>query len=209
MKRILLLTLFLFSMLSHAQFSENHFVYLSLGGVTAGNYTGSEINLNYVYKHKYTFEFGVSSLYRKSLSEPADYSRWWEMVILYPGDQESYDQIRSFKILAGRLIEVPIKMIRFNLKGGLTYSRIIEVSNWEKKSKQSFWGTCDYYEYDLVNHRRFGFIIEPSVELPFTRYVGLSLSPYALFNDKASAYGVNVKLIFGLLRSRVKPKIRE
>lgn len=207
MKINLLLLLSIFTTISPAQFSKNHFIYASIGDAYFSDYEGGEISLNYVNKSKYSLAFSYSTLYRKSPSQPDDYQPFLDIIIFHPTDYEAYDQIQSFKLLAGKMILTNTNKIRFNLKGGIAYSRILEVSNWVKKSRPFIFSSWEYYEYDIGINRRFGIALEPSIEFPIGRFIGASITPFALINEKASTYGCSFKLMLGLLRPKTAEPI--
>lgn len=209
MKNILLLSLCLASIFSSAQFSKNHLIYASIGDTHLSNYDGGVTSLHYIHKNKYSFEFAYSALYRKSPSQPEDYQPFFDLIIFQPGDYEAYDQIQSFTLMIGRIIPTELNKIRFNLKGGIAYSRILEVSNWVKKSRPFIFSSWEYYEYDIGISRRFGIAIEPSLEFPLGRFVGASLNPFALINEKNFTYGCNVKIMIGLLRQKTQSPIKD
>lgn len=207
MKINLLLILSLFATLSSAQFSKNHFIYASIGDAYFSDYDGGDISLNYINNSKYSLAFSYSTLFRKSPSQPDDYQPFLDIIIFQPNDYEAYDQIQTFKLLAGKIILTNNNKIRFNLKGGIAYSRILEVSNWVKKSRPFIFSSWEYYEYDISINRRFGIALEPSLEFPIGRFVGASVTPFALINEKASTYGCTIKLMLGLLRPKTKETI--
>ncbi len=207
-KKIIFFKFLLVSTMASAQFAENHFIYIDLGVPVASNYSGSVIDadLNYIYKQKYTFEFGFSFLYRESESQPEDYN-YDPFIDLWPTEQSPFDQIYSFKLLTGRLIKTKSKLVRFNLKGGLSYSRFIKVTSWEKVTRSGFFGSSyEDYDYELEKLEGFGLVIEPSIEFPLTRVVGLSVSPFAYLSNQASAYGLNLEIMLGYLRDKRKPR---
>jgi hypothetical protein len=181
---------------------DNHWAYGSFGLNMAGNYEALDASLNYIYKQKYTIELGASAFYRDSPDEPWDHDPWFDFIIFYPEPGAAYDRVQSVKLLVGRLIPTSFNWIRFNLKGGITYSKVTTVENWERVSTGGgFFGPSHYYEFDLIEKRRFGAAFEPTVELAFSRWLGLAISPYLQINDVTSTYGCHLKLMIGLLRN--------
>jgi len=59
MKKFILLFIITVSSNINAQFSENNSIYSS-GEIDFGNYIGVNVNLNYIYKEKYSFQLGYS-----------------------------------------------------------------------------------------------------------------------------------------------------
>lgn len=201
MKNTLLFIFCLFTAISSAQFSKNHLIYFGLSNTFIGDFDGAEFSLNYINKSKYSFEFAFFAQYRRPLNIPDDHDEFLNIIFFMPNDYEAYDQIQSFKLLAGRVILTNSDRIRYNLKAGLAYSRISQVSNWVKRSGLYLFSP---YDYDINFKRSFGIAFEPSLEFPLGRFIGASISPYALLNEKHSSYGCNFKIMIGLLR----PKIR-
>lgn len=74
MKRIIFIlavALFSFSF-AYAQFAKNNALYFS-AEVGRGSYLGSDINLNYVLKDKYSFQLGFFAGIKKPKTQPEDY----------------------------------------------------------------------------------------------------------------------------------------
>ncbi|MGB0175719.1 MAG: hypothetical protein ACPF9D_01045 [Owenweeksia sp.] len=183
----------------NGQAYKENFVYGNLALSTLGNYTVLNTGINYIHKG-YSLEFGYSHLYRKSPSTPDDFDPWLDLYPLPPNQGSYYDQLRSAELLFGKVINTRSELVRFNLKAGLIHSRITKVVNWRKESTLTTLGSYDYYDYDLKNYQRLGFVIKPTIEFPFFQVVGLSVSPYAVLNNKAQAYGMQMNFLLGYLR---------
>ncbi|QDH80749.1 hypothetical protein FKX85_17570 [Echinicola soli] len=53
------------------------------------------------------------------------------------------------------------------------------------------------------NKRTPSLVINPKLEFPFSRYVGYSISGIAMINTEASFYGIGLKVMIGILRSKM------
>ena len=74
MKRIIKIFIFSISInIANAQFDENNAIYSTVE-LNLGNYIGFDINLNYVYKEKYSFKVGYTGNIRKPESQPENYT---------------------------------------------------------------------------------------------------------------------------------------
>lgn len=58
---------------ANAQFAENNAVYATVE-LNLGNYFGTDLNLNYVLKEKYSFKVGYNGNFRKPKSQPEDFT---------------------------------------------------------------------------------------------------------------------------------------
>jgi len=132
MKRIVIILIFSISInIVHAQFDENNAIYLT-EELNFGNYIGIDIDLNYIYKEKYSFKFGYSGNIRKAKSMPEDYTSGFTGILLL-GLANPYDQLENYHIGIGRIHKLNQSgTIRLNASIGLGYTIIREPENWER-----------------------------------------------------------------------------
>ena len=201
MKSLFIVLLLLPNAIVRGQFFEDNFIYGNFALSPGGNYTVLNTSVSYVHK-RYTLEFGYSHFYREPHSIPDDFEPLFDLYPLPPSEDSYYDQLRSYEFLVGRQVNTGVKWIRLNLKAGLISSRITEVANWTKETQFTTLGSYEQYNYDLEHHYGLGLVLKPAVEFPFSRFAGLSVSPYLVLNDRTSAYGAQLSISLGYLRGK-------
>ncbi|WP_297099734.1 hypothetical protein [uncultured Draconibacterium sp.] len=198
-KSILLLFLFIFVFSSaKAQFSENNAIYYS-DGLSIGNYFGVDVNLNYVYREKYSLKIGYIHNWREPKSQPGDYSAGLAKALLF-GAADPHDQMRNYQIAVGKIYLLnESRTIRINFSVGLGYTEIKEPANW-LKTESAF--LAENYTWNYENRNTLSLLINPRIEFPFTTIYGLSLSPMVQINKHRTFFGIGVGQMIGLLRNR-------
>ena len=97
MKEKIALLIFIFSIqFINAQLKENNKVYIT-SELSLGNYSGVDLNLNFVTKKNYTLKIGYSGNLRFPKSEPNDYASIND-VFPFTGP---YDYFKSYQINFG------------------------------------------------------------------------------------------------------------
>ncbi len=187
--------------MAHAQFTEHHFMYVS-GALTGGNYFGGSLMINYVYNDQYSFQIRSSHFIRSSKSKPSDYiSGVFSLLSL---ETLPYDQVTSYGFLVGKVKNLNEKgTIRFNLRGGVSYSFFKEPFNWQKVGNGFL---SPNYTFDYRTQKVVSLDINPEIEFPITRFFGLSTSPFVELNTKTIVWGIEIKTLWGILRKSNKHK---
>jgi hypothetical protein len=183
----------------YAQSLESDYVYFN-SGVSTGNYIGGSLSLNYIHKEKYSGEIKISGLIRKPKSQPPDFSGGLFGSFSF-GLSLPYDHIRSYEILFGKVKKLNEEgTIRWNLKGGFAYSKIVQPFNWKKVNNNVI---TNNYTFEYGQRNVISFVINPNIEFPFTRFIGFSISPFAVMNKEANAVGIEFKAMSGLIRRKI------
>ncbi len=200
MKRILSLLLLSISInVVHAQFDENHAIY-STGEFNVGNYIGLDLNLNYVFKEKYSVKMGYSANIRKTKSQPDDYSTGLSGLALL-GLIDPYDFLENYQIGVGKVYNLNQNgTIRLNATVGLGYTIVTEPANW-KKLDSGF--ENENYSWNYRERNTISLILNPKIEFPFTRVYGITISPMIQINKHTTYVGIGVGKMIGLLRGRL------
>lgn len=201
MNRILiLLILFTCANELNAQFGQNHAIYLS-SDLSLGNYIGIDENLNYTYKEKYSLKVGFSGHLRKPKSQPEDYSGGLLSVLSF-GMINPFDQLLTYHIAFGRIFMLnESETIRLNAAIGIGYTTIVEPRDWHRGT--SF--IAPNYGWEYKEYKRVSLIINPKIEFPVTRIVGLSVSPMIQVNTKRTYFGIGIGSMLGLLKKKLLP----
>jgi hypothetical protein len=199
MRRIILIILLINGIHSaSAQFAQNNAIYLS-SELAVGNYLGVNMDLNYVYKEKYSLKVGYSGFIRKPQSQPADYGSGL-LGLLSWGSSNPYDQIENYQITVGKIYPLNESgSTRVNLSVGLGYTTLREPENWQKVN-DSF--LAENYTWNYSKSNTVSLIINPKIEFPFSQVFGLTISPMLQLNKDRTYVGVGVGHIIGLLRKR-------
>ncbi len=195
MKQVILIFSLILCLTCQAQFFQNHALYLTSGINTASNnYIGFSSSLQYVYKEKYALKYGSSSNMRVSATLPRDYS----------GGLFSFgkpkDQLFFKCVTIGRILKLKsTHLIRLNLAVGVAQIKEQTLTDW-----QSTYGGIFGANYTHKNKltESTGVIVNPSLEFPLGRGIGISISSYAIFSNKLNSAGCSFNLMFGLLRGK-------
>lgn len=185
--------------LASAQLVKDNLVY---GGteINVGNYSGIDLNLNYILKEKYSFKLSYTANIKKPKSQPEDYTTGVIGILVW-GLNNPADQFESFGASVGRTYKLNEKgTIRANLSAGLGYTIMTEPENWTKKEKDKPVSLGENYTYDNVEYKTVSLIINPKIEFPISRYFGFTVSPTMQINKDRTYFGVGFGAIFGLLR---------
>ena len=199
MKRIITILIFSISIIQvNAQFDENNAIY-STGELNLGNYIGFDINLNYVYKEKYSFKLGYTGNIRQPKSQPEDYTSGLTGILLF-GLANPYDQLENYQIGVGKIYKINQSgTIRLNASIGLGYTVIREPENWERIDNGFL---AENYTWNYNKYNTVSLIINPKIEFPFSRFYGLTISPLLQINKDRTYIGIGIGQMIGLLRKR-------
>ena len=199
MKRIITILIFSISInIAYAQFDENNAIY-STTEMNLGNYIGIDINLNYVYKEKYSFKIGYTGNIRKPKSQPENYASGLTGLFSF-GLANPYDQFENYQIVFGKIYNLNKRgTIRANLSLGLGYTTLREPENWELINDGFL---TENYTWNYKKHNTVSIIINPKIEFPFTRFYGLTISPMLQINKYRTYFGIGIGQMIGLLRKR-------
>ena len=198
-RTILLFSLILSFNSIKAQFAENNAIYYS-DGLNFGNYIGVDLNLNYVYKEKYSFKIGYIHNSRKPKSQPDDYSSGLANALLF-GTTNPHDLMENYQIAFGKIYSLnENRTIRINFSVGIGYTVIKEPENWQKIEYESL--VAENYTWNYEKRNTVSLIINPKIEFPFTTVYGLSISPMVQINKDRTYFGIGVGQMIGLLRKK-------
>lgn len=197
-KRTILLFFIILSFNSiKAQFAENNAIYYS-DDLNFGNYFGVDLNMNYVYKEKYSFKIGYIYDIRKPKSRPDDYSSGLAKALLF-GTENPHDLMENYQVALGKIYKLNENgTIRFNLSLGLGYTIIKEPENWQKIENASFIG--ENYTWNYKKQNTISLIINPKIEFPFTTVYGVTISPIVQINKDRTYFGIGVGQMIGILK---------
>lgn len=198
-KVIIAVVLHFVSININAQFSEKNALY-STGEIAFGNYLGMNLNLNYIINEKYSFQIGYSGNIREAKSQPPDFNSGLVGIFTLGFAQFHFDHMDNYQILVGKIYHLDERgHIRFNLAGGMGYTVITEPTNWEPVAGFTLGNN---YTYDTDRHSTVSLIINPKIEFPFTRIVGLTISPMLQINKDRTFIGIGFGTMIGLLRKK-------
>jgi hypothetical protein len=199
MQRVISILSLLFTFnFAMAQFGEKNAIYFS-GEMNLGNYIGFDLNLNYVYKEKYTFKVGYTGNIRTPKSKPDNFSAGFNQLFTF-GTSNPYDQLENYQVCFGKIFILNEKgTIRTNISIGIGYTTIREPENWDFINQNILNAN---YIWNYSKQNTLSLIINPKFEFPFTRIYGLTISPMLQINKFRTYYGIGIGHMFGLLRKR-------
>ena len=183
---------------STAQIGEKDFLYLNFE-IQLGNYLGLTGGLNYILREKYSFHIGMMGGIRGARNKPEDYSGGLGSAFVLGLDSPK-DVMEDYHIMFGRMIKLnSTERVRFNIMGGLCYTRYYEPHNYEKLN--SNWMTANY-SYEYTEFRRMSFIFNPVVEFPFSFWRGFNISPILHVNEDRITFLIGIGGIIGSLKKK-------
>ena len=207
---ISLLTLFLCINMASAQSQEKKHAFYVTGEVNLGNYFGGDLNLNYVLKEKYTFKIGYTGNIRTATSIPEDYRGGFSFGLFNDGPCE---HIGNYRFDVGRIYKLnPSGSIRINAAAGLGYTTFTEPVNWKKKKEKKLNPLLIFllpllifdqevnYSWNYKSRNTISLIINPKIELAFTKVFGLTISPMVQINRHRTYFGIGMGMMLGVLR---------
>jgi len=201
MKRSVLFLLLVNGLITlHAQFGENHAIYVG-NEFNVGGYFGIDVNLNYVYHEKYAVRLGYTGNARIARSIPSDYSPGM-IGILTLGLNTPSDHFKSLHLDFGFIKKLnEAGTARMNLSLGLGLITTREPVNWQRTDGFM----TENYTWDYETDHALSFVVNPKFEFPFFRNWGLSISPLLQVYDGGTYFVVGIGHIFGLLRKSAPP----
>ena len=200
MKKILLLFFIGSITFSTAAQEAKESTYYFSDGLSLGNYLGVDFSLNYVIKQNYAVRFGFSGNIRKPESQPEDYSGGLNG-LFSAGASNPYDHFLSYHLDFGKIYDLNAKgTIRANISVGLGYMIIKEPANWQHNASESVIDFSENYSYSYRSYSTIGVVINPKLELPFSKYFGISVSPVVQLNKDRIYYGIGLGTMLGKLR---------
>lgn len=196
-KVFLYLTLLLVSFSKmRAQDVEKHLVYYS-NEMIFGNNIGFMGDVNYIYQEKYSAKVGLSINFQKSPTQPKDYMSGIEYFLTLGLD--SREVAITTYLSAGRIFHLnPAKSLRLNAAVGVGFTQMELRSNYQPAPPQLF---TKNYTYDSRSKGAVSLIINPKLEIPLGRVVGISFSPIAIINSERGYYGLGIGYLLGRVRS--------
>lgn len=109
--------------------------------------------------------------------------------------------IESIGVMAGKVFLLEDSKTQFNLKVGVNFGRIIRPINFKKQATGGFrLFPPDNYSYDLEQRKFIGLLIEPTINLLVSRFVGFSFGLRTNINHQDITAGFEVGLLLGYLR---------
>ena len=200
MKIYLLILVFVINIQAYSQVGQDRFVYATCD-MNAGNYFYADFGVTYLFRGKYSLGIEYSSTISNPKSKPSDYAGGLASAAVF-GLDGSHDEMESLQILGGRYFSInQQKTIRFNLQGGMMFSRLTMPVNWTKFEDSGGIQIGRNYDFDYDRNQTIGLVINPKFEFAFTRVFGLSASPQFIWNKQQVYYGIGIGYMLGVLRS--------
>ncbi len=202
-KSILFVSLFFLSFYSYAQYSKNHALYLGVEGKLEEQ-RGKSPSLNYIYKNKYSFQLRKSRFPVEPALIPSDFQQ------VRGGFSNPEISLQTHEFLIGKIINIKNTegRIRLNLKAGFSLNQFSTPTNFVKKDCSGLFGCWGAnYSYERKKTENIGFLVNPSLEIPFLQWLGVSFSPHVNINKYKLVYGWQIGIILGVLRPRLIKKV--
>lgn len=169
--------------------------------LTLGLGTHLVLNQSFHHVNKGGFSVGLQQAYeiRRMRNLPEDFERGFVF------GKVPAVIIKSRAILVGKVMEHPNGLWQFDLRGGINFGTVQKPVNFVKKSKTDPGMSpplSNNYSYDLEKKSFVGLVLNPTINLNFSRVVGLSLGARANLNPNDISVGFEAGLIMGYLRGK-------
>ena len=193
--KYILILFFISIQFTNAQVTKNNKLYAS-SELSIGNYLGVDVNLNMITKKNYIFKVGFNGNFRASKSTPSDYVDIVDPVLL----EGPRDYFNSFQVGFGKLYNIgkienldENGIVRANISFGLGITTLKERVNWRLINNS-------YYISDGKRYSTISLIINPKIEFPFKKFLGLTISPMIQINKYRTYFGIGIGQMIGLVR---------
>lgn len=173
------------------------------GQFTYGNGSHEIIcgSLTYINKKGFSITLQAANESRNSKNVPPDYEPGWLVIF---GDGIPNVTIATSSVMVGKVFEEKSRLLQFDLRGGICYGTIERPVNFVKKSKSAFiFGSTSYYEYDIQKNRFIGFVVNPTMNIIVSRYIGFSAGMRSNINAQTITFGAELGVSIGSLRKRL------
>lgn len=195
--KFILILFFISIQFTNAQVTKNNKLYAS-SELSIGNYLGVDVNLNMITKKNYIFKVGFNGNFRSSRSTPSDYVDIVDPT-LFAGPR---DYFNSFQIGFGKLYNIgkienldENGIVRANISFGLGITTLKERVNWRLNNNSFLYYISDGKRYSTIS-----LIINPKIEFPFKKFLGLTISPMIQINKYRTYFGIGIGQMIGLVR---------
>lgn len=195
--KYILILFFISIQFTNAQVTKNNKLYAS-SELSIGNYLGVDVNLNMITKKNYIFKVGFNGNFRSSRSTPSDYVDIVDPT-LFAGPR---DYFNSFQIGFGKLYNIgkienldENGIVRANISFGLGITTLKERVNWRLNNNSFLYYISDGKRYSTIS-----LIINPKIEFPFKKFLGLTISPMIQINKYRTYFGIGIGQMIGLVR---------
>lgn len=180
----------------HAQFFQNHALYLSAGmTISDSDYSGLNSSYRYVFKERVSLNYGSLQFTRQSRDIPNDYQGGFLAKKRKPLDSKLIKYVSAGYIL--NLTQSHV--VRLNLCAGIARINESCKSNWKKNDGGRF--GPNYYGI-TTETEALGIFLNPRFEISPKRWFGIELSPYAVIACDKTTMGGSFSLMFGLIRGK-------
>ena len=196
MKKILILLFICLFLTGRAQTYDNQFIYGNIG-FSLGNFRGGNAGLNFAENGNYSLQIEYAGTMRSAESTSTDYGS--EMLdLLSLGTITPTDKKKSFRFVAGTIKNFGQSgKTRINLKAGFSFLIITIPTHWVKR--EGFLITSNY-TWDYENTSQLGFVIKPVLEILFTNFIGIDVSPYLELTSEYNSGGIGIELLLGKVK---------
>ena len=204
MKRILLTLLLILNWLFvHAQKDKKLYLYGELG-VGFYDEIAGKAALNSVFLRNNIITVNYLNQEANAHNIPDDYQPEWALFRLFGDDGMPQYDMEMWSVLYGKMLFTESPTARFSLKGGFTFGKVIYPYLYVPKTISGFYilGQPSNYSVYYKEEQVRGIVLNPVLELPFSRFWGLTLGFNANINNYKSLYMLELTTIFGKIRAK-------
>ena len=194
-KLIIVIIVSLFALAGNAQWSykflskKKHFLYTS-GDFIVGNQSSGKLSLNYVYNNKYTVNVGFTATTKDEATLPSEILKS-ATELTSVNATPAFTNAESLHIMAGRVYKLNHDgTFRLLVQGGPgIYTRRAPL----------YTITSNSYKYDMQATKALCLVLNPKVEIPLWRTIGVSAGPMAVLNKDEQYIGAGIGIMYGII----------
>jgi len=164
-------------------------------------YQGVDAQLTYFIKDKYSISAGAWKVFRNSDNTPADY----RSQLLNSSSYNVGEELLSYGLSGGYLIQIPDTRGRIHLQVGLYYNTLEYPDDFIKKQQGGIIFSSNY-TYSMFKKSYFSLVISPALEFPMWNHFGLSFQPKVLLSQEEIYMMINLSINIGNATSKLKRK---
>ncbi len=180
------------------------FIYSEIGVATAKIPT-FKVTVNAIFNRNDFISLGYYYNWRPATQLPADFDPGFDW-----GRKNELPVKTSSMcgIMYGKVIFTKSRFVRYVLKGGISIGTVTFPSGFKEATVTHSWGLWrgDHWSsnYTWYDEKKIvaGLIVNPTIEFPLTRGLGISAGLYGNLVPLASTAGIDVSIIFGRVRGR-------
>lgn len=172
--------------------------YANLGVAFPGKTSVSGVSL--VFKESWSVSFSIGNSFRNAKNAPSDYHNYFK---LFSDNEKIQESLLQCRFTAGKTWLVsPPSRVRFNMRAGVGFGKFKSPGNFKKSDFPLF----SNYTYSWKHQSVVSLLLQPTFEIPLSRYFGISIGLDANFNSYWNVFGLSLAINPGYFTDKRAPR---